>query len=306
MRKAFIQTLTDMAAQDERILLLTGDLGFMALEPFSERFPGRFFNVGVAEQNMVAMAGGLAEAGFIPFVYSIVTFAVLRPYEMIRNSAALQRLPVRIVGVGGGLEYGVNGPSHHGLEDVAVLRAQPGVTIVAPADTAQVAPALRQTASLPGPVYFRLGKNEATRVPGLGERFTLGRAETLGSGTDVLLVALGSVTVEAAAALDLLAAQGIGATLLVVSSLNPSPVADVAAALARFKLALTVEAHYLNGGLGSFVCEVAAESGAACRVVRCGIRDMPTAISGSMEYLYRANHLDRASLAETALAELKK
>jgi transketolase len=304
MRKAFIQTLTDMAAQDARILLLTGDLGFMALEPFSERFPGRFFNVGVAEQNMVAMAAGLAEAGFIPFVYSIVTFAVLRPYEMIRNSAVLQRLPVRIVGIGGGMEYGVNGPSHHGLEDVAVLRTQPGITIVAPADTAQVAPAMRQTAGLPGPVYYRLGKNEATCVPGLGERFELGRAQTVGSGTDVLIVALGSITVEAAAAVDLLAAQGIGATLLVVSSLNPSPVADVAAALAHFKVALTVEAHYLNGGLGSFVSEVAAEAGSGCRVVRCGVHDTPGGASGSQEYLYRANHIDRASLAETAMAAL--
>ena len=105
-----MSTLTELAAQDERVVLLTGDLGFMALEPFADRFPGRFFNVGVAEQNMVGLSTGLAEAGLIPFVYSIVTFATLRAYEFIRNGPVLHRLPVRVVGVGGGFEYGPAGP----------------------------------------------------------------------------------------------------------------------------------------------------------------------------------------------------
>ena len=119
MRAAFAKTLTELAGRDPRILLLTGDLGYMALEPFSEKYPDRFFNVGVAEQNMVGLATGLAEAGFIPFVYSIVPFAVLRPYEFIRNGPIQHQLPVRIVGVGGGMDYGNNGLSHYGLEDVA-------------------------------------------------------------------------------------------------------------------------------------------------------------------------------------------
>src|SRR6058998_4414082 len=118
MRKAFVRTLIEIGAADSRVLLLTGDLGYMALEPFAQRFPDRFFNVGVAEQNMVGLATGLAEAGFIPFGYSIVTFAALRPYEFIRNGPILHQLPVRIVGVGGGVEYGNNGLSHYGLEDV--------------------------------------------------------------------------------------------------------------------------------------------------------------------------------------------
>src|SRR6266566_4068220 len=126
MRGTFAKTLAELADEDPRILLLTADLGYMALEPFSERFPDRFLNVGVAEQNMVGLATGLAEAGFLPFVYSIVTFATLRPYEFIRNGPVMQQLPVRIVGVGGGLEYGNNGLSHYGLEDVALMRVQPG------------------------------------------------------------------------------------------------------------------------------------------------------------------------------------
>src|SRR6267378_8244792 len=142
MRAAFANTLAELAARDPRILLLTADLGYKALEPFADKFPDRFINVGVAEQNMVGLATGLAEAGFIPFVYSIVTFAVLRPYEFIRNGPVLHRLPVRIVGVGGGVEYGLNGLSHYGLEDIAVMRAQPGVTVIAPSDHQQARTAM--------------------------------------------------------------------------------------------------------------------------------------------------------------------
>ena len=168
MRQAFCRTLVDMASRDRRIVLLTGDLGFTVLEPFAERFPDRFFNVGVAEQNMMGIATGLAEAGFIPFVYSIATFAALRPYEFIRNGPVLQRLPVRIVGVGGGFEYGHAGSSHYGLEDIDVLRLQPGLTVVAPADYQQATNALWATRDLPGPAYFRLSKDDQTTIPRYG------------------------------------------------------------------------------------------------------------------------------------------
>src|SRR5437667_55510 len=162
MRAAFVSTLTQLAEQNSQIVLLTGDLGFMALEPFRDRHPDRFFNVGVAEQNMLGLATGLAEAGFIPFVYSIVTFATLRPFEFIRNGPILHQLPVRVVGVGGGVEYGVAGITHHGLEDVGVMRLQPGLTVVAPADHLQARTALLATWDLPGPVYYRLGKDDQT------------------------------------------------------------------------------------------------------------------------------------------------
>src|SRR5262245_41675240 len=182
MRKAFTRTLVELAEADPRIMLLTGDLGYMALEPFAERFPDRFLNVGVAEQNMVGVATGLAEAGFVPFVYSIATFATLRPYEFIRNGPILHRLPVRIVGIGGGYDSGPQGATHHGLEDVGVLRVQPGMTVVAAADHRQLATALRATAGLPGPVYYRLGKDDTTTVPGLDGRFAVGRVERVRAG----------------------------------------------------------------------------------------------------------------------------
>jgi transketolase len=306
MRGAFVRTLSEIAAEDPRVLLLTGDLGYMALEPFSERFPDRFLNVGVAEQNMVGTATGLAEAGFIPFVYSIVTFATLRPYEFIRNGPVWHGLPVRIVGVGGGFEYGPQGQSHHGLEDVGVMRVQPGITVIAPADHRQMSSALRATWNLPGPVYYRIGKDDRTEVPGLDGRFALGRAEVVRSGDDVAIVTSGSVASEAAAAADALAARGVRATVLVVASVQPAPSDDLVAALRRVPLVLSVEAHYLNGGLGSLVAETVAEHGLGCRLMRRGVRTGSAGVSGSQRWLHEVHGLSATALEDAVLAGLAR
>ncbi len=273
MRKSFFGALGRLATKDERIVLLTGDLGYSVLEPFAEAFPDRFVNVGVAEQNMVGLATGLAEAGFIPFVYSIVAFAVLRPYEFIRNGPVHHRLPVRIVGVGGGLEYVHDGISHFGIEDVGAMRLQAGLTVVAPADHEQAASALQETWELPRPVYYRLSKDDRTVVPNLQGRFELGRTQVIGDGRRVLIVAMGSVAVEASAALETLRGQGVACTLVVVSSFNPAPTSDLADALSEHALVVSVEAHYVTGGVGSLVAEVIAEHGLPCRLVRCGVRE---------------------------------
>ncbi|RVC72585.1 hypothetical protein EN745_34195 [Mesorhizobium sp. M4A.F.Ca.ET.022.05.2.1] len=159
MRREFIAKLCELAARDPRIMLLTADLGFSVVEPFAQAYPDRFVNVGVAEQNMIGIATGLAEAGFLPFCYSIATFATLRPYEFIRNGPVAHELPVRIVGVGGGFDYGTGGSTHHSLEDIAVMRALPGMMVLAPVDGPQAAAALDCVWSAPSPVYFRLGKD---------------------------------------------------------------------------------------------------------------------------------------------------
>lgn len=306
MRGAFVRTLVELADQDRRIMLLTGDLGYMALEPFMERYPDRFFNVGVAEQNMVGIATGLAEAGFVPFVYSIVTFATLRPYEFVRNGPVWHRLPVRIVGVGGGFEYGPQGLSHHGLEDVAVMRVQPGMTVVAPADHRQTARAVAATWALPGPVYYRIGKDDRTEVPGLDGRFRPGRVEVVREGDDVALVAMGAVSTEVVGAAELLAARGVRARVVVVAQVAPAPADDLVATLRDTPLAVTVEAHYANGGLGSLVAEVVAEHGLRCRVVRRGVGDESEARVGSQAWLHRRHGLDAAALAETVLGGLDR
>lgn len=305
MRSTFVRTLTEIAERDPRVLLLTADLGFMALEPFAERFPERFFNVGVAEQNMVGMATGLAEAGFRPFVYSIATFATLRPYEFIRTGPILHQFPVRIVGVGGGMEYGTNGASHWAVEDVGVMRIQPGITVIAPADYEQVRAALLATWDLPGPVYYRLGKDSKTVVPGLAGRFAVGQVQWVRPGNDLLLVAMGNAAVEAVHAADALAGQGIACGVVVVSCVNPPPTDALAAALARVPVAITVEGHYVTGGIGSLVSEVVAEQGLRCRVVRCGLTRTPSGVTGSRDYLHRIYGLSSDGLVETALQALR-
>jgi transketolase len=300
MRKAFAESLVALAEEDERVVLLTGDLGYTVLEPFAERFPDRFFNVGVAEQNMVGLATGLADAGYTPFCYSIATFGTLRPYEFIRNGPLAHDLRVRIVGVGGGFDYGENGLSHYALEDVAVMRVQPRMTVLAPADDDQARAATTATATLAGPAYLRVAK-AGDPVEGLDARFRLGRAELIGDGGDAALVALGASAREAVAAAGLLEPDGVEATVAVVSSFNPSPLEDLTALLTRVPLAVSVEAHYVDGGLGSFVAETIAEAGLDCRLVRCGVRTMPTGESGSREYLQERHGLSPDAIARATL-----
>ncbi|MEA2371234.1 MAG: transketolase [Solirubrobacteraceae bacterium] len=304
MRNAFLDELLVLAAGDPSVVLLTGDLGFMVLEPFAERFPDRFYNVGVAEQNMVGVATGLAEAGFRPFVYSIATFASLRPYEFIRNGPLLHGLPVRIVGVGGGFDYAHNGVTHHALEDIAIMRAQPRMTVVAAADPAQARAGLRAGHAVDGPVYFRIGKG-GVPVPGLDGGFGLGRLATVSSGGDVALIATGAIAAETVRAAELLAAHhGVEASVSVCASLAPAPVDELVAVLERVPVAVTHEAAYVNGGLGSLVSEVVAEHGLATRVVRCAVREMPAGATGSQRWLERRYGIDAQSVVGAAISAL--
>jgi transketolase len=298
MRTAFVQALVEAGERDPSIVLLTGDLGFMALEPFAERFPGRFYNCGVSEQNMVGTATGLAEAGLRPFVYSIATFASMRPFEFIRNGPLQHRLPVCVVGIGGGMDYGPNGASHYAIEDVALMRTHPEMGVLVPADPAQAARATHVAASLDGPAYLRLEKGSGLSIPELAETSVPGAAR-IGQGDDVLLVAMGGLASEALAAAELLAADGIAASTLVVSGFNPSPIDQVVDALADVRVALTVEAHMINGGLGSFVCEAAAEDGLSTRIVRCGLRRMPRGSVGSRDHMLAQHGLSASAIAAT-------
>ena len=294
----------ELAERDPRIVLLTADLGFMALEPFQEAFPERFFNVGVSEQNMVGIATGLAEAGMVPFVYSIAPFATLRPYEFIRNGPLVHRLPVRVVGIGGGMEYGPNGISHYSLEDVAVMRAQPGMTVIVPADHLQAREALLATTTVPGPIYFRLGKDDNATVPGLNGAFELGKVQRIREGSDAAIIAMGPIAAEAMAAAELLLAKGLDCAVAVVASVAPVPAEDIALLLAGRHLAVTVEVHYVNGGLGSLVSEVVAERGLGVRVLRQGVRSMPDELVGSQRYMEKSFGLTAGQLAAEVLQEL--
>jgi transketolase len=296
MRAAFIKTLVELAGNNPRILLLTGDLGYLVVEPFVELFPERFINVGVAEQNMLGIATGLAEAGFIPFVYSIAPFAALRPFEFIRNGPVYHQLPVRIVGVGQGVEYGFNGNSHFGVEDVGVLRTQPGLTIIAPADDLQTKTSIEKTQDLPGPIYFRLSK-DSFEIPELGGAFELGQTQQIGDGRDALLISSGAITRETIQAARLLAQDGLTTTILVVASIAPAPVTGLIETLSRFKHVFTVESHYITGGIGSLVAEVVADHRLDVRVTRLGFETILNNALGSAAFLQAVHGLSAKKIA---------
>jgi transketolase len=276
----------------------------MALEPFSDAFPKRFFNVGVSEQNMVGLATGLAEAGMVPFIYSIAPFATLRPYEFIREGPLLHRLPVRVVGIGGGMEYGPNGMSHYSLEDIAVMRAQPNMTVIAPADHMQARQALLASTDVPGPIYFRLGKDDTTVVPGLNGAFALGRMQLVREGPDAAIIAMGPIAAEALAAAGLLAARGLDCAVAVVASVSPPPEDDIENLLAGRSLVVTVEVHYAAGGLGSLVAEVIAERKIGVRLLRQCVRSMPDGLVGSQRYMERSFGLSAEQMAGAVIQEL--
>jgi len=302
MRKALVEALVSLARNDPRIVLLTGDLGYSVIEPFQEEFPDRFYNVGVAEQNMVGISTGLAESGLIPYVYSIVTFATLRPYEFIRNGPILHQLPVRIIGVGGGFDYGTAGPTHHGLEDVGIFRHYPGMDIFTPADGEQLQTIMQKNWENPGPAYYRVGKFDDLKVPGLGGRYEPGQLDTVIQGTDVLILTMGGIAVEAVSAADQLRELGISAQVSLVSQMNPMPGEAILESLADFTQVCTVEAHFITGGLGSGVAEIIAESGHYCRLKRFGIGTMGAGKTGGYRYLLSRSGLDADSLCSEIAA----
>jgi transketolase len=301
-----VQALVELAHDDDRTVLLTADLGFMALEPFSDTFPDRYYNVGVSEQNMIGMATGLAEAGYRPYCYSIAPFAALRPFEFIRNGPVHHRLPVRVVGVGGGFEYAHAGASHHGIDDIGALRTQAGLVLVSPADAAQTATAMRAVHDLDDPVYLRIGKDDRRVIAGLDGRFRLGRLEILRQGRDVLLVGMGSITSEVVEAAEELSRRGIDSSVAVAASIAPAPTADLFDLTREHSLVVTVEAHRVVNGLGSLVAEVIADGAIACRLVRLGVREASSARSGSENYLNHLHGIDAASVVATVESELRR
>jgi len=300
VRTAFIETLRDLAAGDDRIFLVTGDLGWNVVEAFAKEHPDRFLNAGVAEANMAGIATGLAQVGFIPFIYSIATFASMRCYEQVRNGAVLHHLPVRVVGIGGGYAYGHAGPTHYALEDLTIARTQPGMTVLAPADPAQTRSVVRATMALPGPAYLRIGKGGNPEVPGLGARFAFGRPEIVREGDDVLFLACGSVVHEASKAAQLLQGEDVSAAVAVLAHLPFSADEALVELLRRFSAVVSVEEGYVVGGLGSLVAETIAQRGLACRLEMCGVRESFSGASGSEAHMRAQCGLDSASLARAA------
>lgn len=289
MRTAFIQSLIKLAEEDERITLIVGDLGFGVIEPFCERFPKQFLNAGVAEQNMTGIAAGMAMTGKIVFTYSIANFPVIRCLEQIRNDVCYHRANVKIVSVGGGFSYGPLGMSHHAIEDLAIMRAMPEMTVVAPGDPVETASATEAVADHDGPCYLRLGRAGDPVIHSSPISFQLGRAIMMRDGEDLTLISTGGMLEVAVWAAELLAESGIQVRVLSMHTLKPLDVRAVLAAAAETHAIATLEEHSLIGGLGSAVAEVLAESELRVLFRRIGLPSYACALIGSQEHL-RAKH----------------
>ena len=286
MRTAFFRALMDLAEADERITLVVGDLGFGAVEPFARRFPDRFVNAGVAEQNMTGLAMGMALSGRVVFTYSIANFPTLRCLEQIRNDICYHRADVKIVAVGGGLAYGSLGMTHHATEDLAIMRALPELLVVAPGDPVEVEQVTRGIAVHAGPCYMRLGRAGEPLVHEPSIALKLGRAIRLREGRDVTLISTGGMLDTTVRVGRRLARDGIDARVVSMHTIKPLDETEVLAAARETGAIATLEEHSVMGGLGSAVAEVLAEAGPGlARLVRLGLPTEFVRTVGNQEYL---------------------
>ncbi len=306
MRQAFTKALVKASEKDKSIILLTGDLGFTVLEPFMEKFPKRFFNMGVSEQNMVGVAAGLALSGKKPFVYSIIPFAAMRPFEQIRNDICYQKANVKIVGVGAGLSYALDGPTHHSIIDIAIMRALPNMTVVCPADSIEAGLATKALAEFKGPAYLRLGKSRVPQAHKQNISFEIGKAIEVRKGEDAALIATGEMVSVACDAAESLAEKGIECRVLSMHTIKPLDREAVLKAAKETKLVLSIEEHSVIGGLGSAVTEVLAESDRCVLFERLGVQDRFAEKITDQNGLREENGLTAKQIAEKVLKRIGK
>jgi len=301
MRYAFINELGLLAKRNKNILLLTADLGYSLFENFAREFPNQFLNVGVAEANMVGVAAGLALSGKTVFVYSIATFVTLRTFEQIRNDVCVHNASVVIVGSGAGFSYPDNGPSHHALEDIAVMRTLPNIVILAPSDPIETVWATKIASELNKPVYLRLGKRGE---PNLNKHtnFYLGKVNLLEKGSDIVIFSYGNMVNNALQVSMRIKAKGISCTVVSLHTLKPFDQKTVIQLVKKHKIAVTLEEHSIIGGLGSIVSEALASDGSSVKLLRIGVPDIFTQVAGSHEFLRDIYSLSVDKLVEKILS----
>ena len=278
MRAEFLDKIFEIAETDERLVFMTADLGFGVVEKFAECFPDRFINVGVAEQAMIASATGLAEAGMIPYCYSIATFTSLRALEFTRNGPIAHGLPVKVVGVGAGMDYGFDGLTHFAIDDVSALRPYPGFLIWAPADAEEVTEDLEEIHNDPRPAYIRLLRR--------GVKSNNRRLHTNPiAESKVVVLSLGDAHSLGFKIANDIQSEEISVDQISVTRIDDRTLNQIVNLLEKVDICVTVENHLITGGLGSLVCEAVATSGVRTKVIRVGVEDLPIAEYGDAEYL---------------------
>jgi len=295
MRDAFIRALTELAEHDENVMLVNGDLGFAVLNDFIERFPGQYVNAGVAEQNMTAVACGMALTGARAYTYSIGNFPTLRCLEQLRNDVCYHGVDVTVVAIGGGFSYGQLGASHFATEDLAVMRAMPGMTVVAPSDPWQAYELTLQLHARGGPAYLRIDKGAAGLPAGTVD---LGKVRQVRGGRDAVIFSTGAILSEALGASDALGTEGIGLRVIDVHTVKPLDVEGVLGAARECGHVFTIEEHVVAGGLGSSIAETCAEAGVVLKSFRrLGLGDFFPDVVGDQAFLRARYQLDAMSIA---------
>ena len=297
MRNEFAKTLVNLAEYDTRIILLAADIGNRLFVPFQERFSDRFFNCGIAEANAVSVAAALAKDGFRPFVYTIAPFITLRCLEQIRVDVCYQNVPVCIVGLGAGLSYASNGPTHHCLEDIAVCRVLPNMNIICPADSFELRAAMSEIIAYNKPIYLRLGKKNEPLVHEKVPDLKIGRSINVLQGENVCILACGNIVHLAKDAALELRNRGIDARLESFHSIKPLDKELLSTVLTNYSLVFTIEEHSIIGGLGSAILEFASElQNVKAKIIRIGTSDEFLDCASSQAYARTHFGLDKDGL----------
>lgn len=302
MREAFVKEMEKQLSIKKEIYLLTADLGFSLFENIQKKFPSRFINVGVAESNMVGVAAGLALTGKTVFVYSIATFATYRTFEHIRNDICQHNLAVIVIGTGAGLSYPDAGPSHHALEDLALLKAIPNMSIFTPSDPSETAWAVKYAIKRKRPAYIRLGKK--SEFIEIKRKLKYGKANILSKGKDFLLITTGNITYEALNSIDLLKSVGINGTLLNYPMIKPFDRKTLLSLAPKFKIIVTLEEHSEVGGLSSSVSETLVNVKGKFKLHNLATPDKFTKIAGEQSYLREKYGLSGKKVAKFIKAKL--
>ena len=286
MRKVFNRTLVECAEKDPRIHLVLADIGYGEIEPFARRFPERYMNCGVMEQNVTGVACGIAMEGNIAITYSIANFPTLRCLEQIRNDVCYHNANVKIVIIGGGVSYGPLGISHHSTEDIAIMRSLPNMVVLAPGDKQEAEAATRAMLAHDGPVYYRCGYVGERDIHNGKIDFAIGKAIEVEPGGDCAVIFSGPLGLEAKKAVDAVRSKGIECRLISMHTIKPIDREAIVRAAKETGRIITVEEHNLSGGLGSAVAEVLADEGCLdVKMKRMALPDVFVHEVGSQAYL---------------------
>lgn len=303
MRNAFADEVTTLGRDDSRVVLLSGDIGNKLFDKFKAAAPGRFVNCGIAEANMMGMAGGMALNGLRPIVYTITPFTTTRCLEQIRLDVCYHRVPVIIVGTGSGLSYAELGPSHHSCEDIAILRVLPDMVVMCPADSTELRLGLRAALAQDKPVYMRIGKKGEPNIHPETPDFQIGKAITVRQGSDTCLIGTGNMVSVMLKAADLLAEQGVSARVESFHTVKPLDTARLDEIFSAYPTIAVAEEHSRIGGLASAVAEWMVGNGrsAASRFLSFGVGDEFVHEIGSQDYMRQRFGLTAENIANRIL-----